>query len=281
MGKLKAAWIGFNDPNQLADRETIFASYEKYAKMGFAGMDGDLSTLPGDRDENFKRFTALGLRCLGTWIGEIQSLINEPEQVKRIVEICHYYGINGATIGGSSVISSFWEGYGQNGSYDSMMRDIEAMNRLVTLFHVEGLTCLYHNHYQEFTTYYHGVSVMDYILTQVDPRLQLKLDAGWVYVGGLDPVEYMEKVKDRIGMLHVKDFTEMIQPRYFQVADTETDFGFTSIGSGRLDIKGVLSKAGEIGIEYAIAEQDRMRHLNPADSLLCAYLNMRETGCIE
>jgi sugar phosphate isomerase/epimerase len=276
MSKLKAAWVGFREPDV-----DPFVTFKKYAEMGYRGMDGDLSRMPGDRDENFKRFKDLGLTCLCSWSPPMRDLVKNDAEIKAAVERAHYYGIKNINIGWSTVINSFGEGYGKNGTYDSVMEDIDVMNRLVKIFADEGLTPQYHNHYQEFTVVYKGVSVMDYFLTQVDPRLKIKLDVGWVYVGGLDPVEYMEKIKDRLGLLHVKDFTEMIQPRYLVNADKVTDFCFTAVGTGKLDLKGILAKAVELGLEYAIAEQDRIRNLSTEDSLRCAYLNMKETGYLE
>jgi len=275
MKKLKPAWIGFvgeGDP---------FTCYEKYAKMGFKAMDSDLSRMSGDRAENLKRFTDLGLKCLSTWLGDFRKLSEQPDEVKKYAETCNFYGYDNVTIGGSSVISSFWLGPGNNGTYEEIMLDIEAMDKLVKLFEAEGIHLLYHNHFQEFTVEYKGVSVMDYYLTQIDQRLKLKLDAGWVYVGGVCPVEYMEKAKERIHLLHVKDFTDIMTPRNFMGSDAESDFGFTSLGTGGLDLKGVLKKAIEIGMEYVIVEQDRTRHLNWEDSLLCSYLNLKETDLIE
>ena len=281
MNKLKAAWIGFMDYEYIRDGGDPFDYYEKYAKMGYRAIDGDLGRMPGDKDANYKRFKDLGLTCLCTWTRNMHELVTMPDEIKAIAENCRYYGIKYVNIGNSSVISSFGQGYGHNGDYDSVMKDIEVMDKLVKMFGAEGLTCVYHNHYQEFTVEYKGVSVMDYFLTQIDPRFQLKLDVGWVYVAGLDPVEYMEKIKDRIGLLHIKDFTEMIQPRYLVNADKETDFGFTAVGTGKLDLGGIMKKAIDIGVEYAIVEQDRMRNLSREDSILCAYLNMKETGYLE
>jgi len=274
MKKLKPAWIGFvgdGDP---------FTCYEKYAKMGFKAMDSDLSRMSGDRSENLKRFTDLGLKCLSTWLGDFRKLSNEPDEVKKYAETCNFYGYDNVTIGGSTVISSFGEP-SNNGTYEDMMLDMEAMDKLVKLFEAEGIHLLYHNHFQEFTVEYKGVAVMDYYLTQIDQRLKLKLDAGWVYVGGVCPVEYMEKAKERIHLLHVKDFTDIMTPRGFLGRDAESDFGFTSLGTGGLDLKGVLKKAIEIGMEYVIVEQDRTRHLSWEDSLLCSYLNLKETDMIE
>jgi sugar phosphate isomerase/epimerase len=211
----------------------------------------------------------------------MRNLVNDEAGIKETIERAHFYDIKNVNIGWSTVISSFGEGYGHNGTYDSVMQDIDLMNKVVKRLGDEGLVPQYHNHYQEFTVAYKGVSVMDYFLTQVDPRLKLKLDVGWVYAGGVDPVEFMEKAKDRLGLLHVKDFTEQIQPRYLVNADKETDFCFTSVGTGKLDLSGILGKAVELGLGYAIAEQDRLRNLSANDSLLCAYLNMKETGYVE
>jgi sugar phosphate isomerase/epimerase len=276
MATIKAAWIGFREEGL-----DPFVNFRKYAEIGYKAMDGDLSRLPGDKNENLRRFRDLGLSCLCTWSGPMKDLVNKEEGIKETIERANFYQVKNINIGWSTVISSFGEGYGHNGTYDSMMQDIDIMNKLVKRFADEGFTPQYHNHYQEFTVNYHGVSVMDYFLSQIDPRLKIKLDVGWVYVGGLDPVEYMEKIKDRLGLLHVKDFTERIQPRYLVNADKTTDFCFTSVGTGNLDLKGILGKACELGIEYAIAEQDRVRHLNWADSLHCAYFNMKETGFLE
>jgi sugar phosphate isomerase/epimerase len=276
MAQLKAAWIGFREPGI-----DPFVTFKTYAEMGYRAMDGDLSRLEGDKDENLKRFHDLGLSCLCIWSKPMRELVQDESALRETVRQAQFYGTQNINIGWSTVINSFGEGYGHNGSYDSIMRDIDVMNTLVQRFAGEGFTVQYHNHYQEFTVAYKGVSVMDYFLTHIDPRLKIKLDVGWVYVGGLDPVEYMEKIKDRLGLLHIKDVTDRIQPRYLTNSDTTTDFGFTSVGTGKLDLKAIMTKACELGVEYAIAEQDRVRHLSWADSLRCAYLNMKETGCLE
>ena len=277
MKQLKAAWIGYRIPD--ADP---WEMYQKYAKMGYQGMDSELSRMEGDPAENLKRFRDLGLTPLSLWIGgNMAELGKDSAKIKEIVDRAAFFGVDKVTIGNTSVISSFGSGYGNNGTYDQMMQDIDGMNILVKALGDEGLVPMYHNHYQEFTVSYKGVSVMDYYLTQVDPRLTFKLDVGWVYVGGLDPVEYMEKVKDRIALLHVKDFADMITPRYLYNPDKETDFGFTAVGTGKMDIKAILAKAVEIGQEWAIVEQDRERVLPWEQALLCSYLNMKETGFVE
>ena len=277
MKQLKAAWTGFRLPDT-----DPWVMYEKYAKMGYKGLDGEISNLPGDPVENLKRFRDLGLECICTSIsGKNGEVAKDRNKIGEIVKKAEFYGVDKVNIGYTSVIDSFGSFYGNNGTYESMMRDIDDMNAIVKALADEGLKPMYHNHYQEFLVNYKGVSVLDYYLTQVDPRLMIKMDVGWVYVGGADPVEQMEKLKDRIALLHIKDFTEMVQPRYLINADKETDFGFTAVGTGKLDLKGIFAKALEIGQEWAIVEQDRERILKWEDAIACGYYNMKETGFVE
>ena len=278
MKKLKAAWTGFKQAYV-----DVWAMYEQYAQIGFKGLDGDLSDLPGDPAENLARFRDLGLvnLCTNLGSGTAREIAADPAKIAAIVSRAHYYGVDKVNMGYNSVISSFGSCYGNNGTYDSMMEDIDAMNAIVKALADEDLQPMYHNHYQEFTVSYHGTSVMDYYLTQVDSRMKFKLDVGWVYVGGVDPVAYMEKAKDRIALLHIKDFTDMIQPRYLVNSDKETDFGFTAVGTGKLDLGGIYAKALEIGQDWAILEQDRERVLSWKDAILCGYLNSKETGLFE
>ena len=280
MKKLKPAWIGYFNRLQYEDRWPIF---EKYAKMGYKGMDGDLSSVPGDPVENLKRFKDLGLQPLCTGLGGTYDEFNsDPSLLKKVVEKANFYGVDKVNITWTTVIRSFrTKIYGDVGTYDDMMNDIDKLNKTVKLLGDEGLKPMYHNHYQEYTTVFNGISVMDYYLVLVDPRLMFKLDVGWVYASGQNPVEYMEKVKDRIALLHVKDMLDPISPRYMQDAERVKNFGFTAMGTGMLDLKGIFAKALEIGQDWVISEQDRMNNLSWEESMQCGILNMKETGLVD
>ena len=277
MKQLKAAWTGFNVPD-----EDPFVSFEKRAKLGYKAMDGDLSRLPGDPEENLKRFRDLGLKNLCTSIGGTNAEIaKSPEKLDEMKRRAEFYDVKYVNIGWTSAINSFGTYYGDVCSYDDMMRDLENLDAITKAVADAGFIPLYHNHYQEFTGNFKGVPIIDYYLTQVDPRLMLKVDLGWVFVGGYDPVEYMDRAKDRIGLLHLKDFTDMMLGRYLVNADKIHDFGFTSLGTGKLDLPAICKKALEIGQEYVIVEQDRERVLKFEDAIVCAYYNLKETGYVE
>ncbi|MCL2093576.1 MAG: sugar phosphate isomerase/epimerase [Treponema sp.] len=281
MKKLKPAWIGYRD--RVNPNHDPWPYLEKYAKMGFKAMDGDLSMFPGDLKENLKRYRDLGLESLCTGIGSTHGEFHkDPANLKAVVEKANLYGVKKVNLRWTQVIRSFrTKIYGDVGTYDEMMQDIDDLNKTVKLLADEGLIPMYHNHYQEFTTVFKGISVMDYYLVLIDPRLCFKLDVGWVYSAGLDPVTYMEKVKDRIALLHCKDMLDPISPRYMQDEERVKNFGFTALGTGKLDLPGIFRKALEIGQDWIISEQDRMNNLSWEESMQLGIFNMRETGLVE
>ena len=64
----------------------------------------------------------------------------------------------------------------------------------------------YHNHYQEFQKFGDNY-VYDIIMENTDPSLVfIEIDTYWVTRAGLDPIAVMEKYRDRLVLLHQKDF---------------------------------------------------------------------------
>ena len=51
--------------------------------------------------------------------------------------------------------------------------------------------------------------------------------------------------------------------------------------TGKLNLRGVLQTVSEMGIPYAIVEQDFQYHLTELETLTAAYLNMKETGFVD
>lgn len=254
------------------DPEEMWSIVEACAKIGYKGMDNDLSQIPGDLEENYKRFTALGLTPLTT--GCPMNLTEAEKDIKSTIEQAKKQNITRITAFASSVI------FNPDSSYDDMCRDIESMNRLVAVLADEGMTLAYHNHYQEFTTFFKGSAMMNHMLLGCDPRLTFDLDVGWVTVGGENPVAVMQRLKNRIAVIHLKDFYDLEQPKDPDVGFLEKK-GFTSLGSGVVDIAGVLEEMDSQGIEWGIVEQDNMRNLDRVQSLTASYLRMKESGLFE
>jgi Sugar phosphate isomerases/epimerases len=164
---------------------------------------------------------------------------------------------------------------------DDVMRKTEYYEKMGHIAAEEGMSFLYHNHYQEFQEF-KGERVLDTIIKYTDPKhVNLELDTFWTLRGGLDPIAMMKLYGTRIKMLHQKDFSKDTKTpvNMFDVVgrntyiDRETfvkykcNDDFVEIGYGQMNIQGIIDTAIELGsIEYIVLEQDATK-LNQLDSI--------------
>lgn len=161
---------------------------------------------------------------------------------------------------------------------DDVMRRCELLNEYGEMTNEYGMRFSYHNHANEFMTVSRRM-IMDLILDNTDAdKVGFELDTYWAMRAGVDPIEYIHKFSDRICLLHQKDMPKeskspinifrklereveaehMAAFRYCKQCVDDTDF--TEIGTGIMDIQGILDAANEVGsIDYMILEQDTTR----------------------
>ena len=109
-----------------------------------------------------------------------------------------------------------------------------------------GQVLSYHNHAVELTPF-QGATVLDYIYGKTDAQnLQGEIDTYWIQHGGGDPVAWCARLKGRLPLLHLKDYT--VKPDGQPI--------FASIGAGNLNWPAILSAAAGSGCEWYIVEQD-------------------------
>ncbi|MDL2287021.1 sugar phosphate isomerase/epimerase [Eubacteriales bacterium OttesenSCG-928-G02] len=130
-----------------------------------------------------------------------------------------------------------------------------------------GIPFAYHNHAFEFEKY-NGEYILDIIFNSVSPDLlETQIDTAWANKGGVDPIQYIKKYKNRATTIHLKDlvlrdknpaneYHNSIETSFVPIADNENDFGYRPIGYGIQDIPGLLKAFNEIGCKYVIVEQD-------------------------
>jgi sugar phosphate isomerase/epimerase len=158
------------------------------------------------------------------------------------------------------------------GDRDFVLRRCEAFNRVGELARSRGMRFYYHNHFQEFQRCGDGF-VYELILENTDPGLVfLELDTYWIYRGGQDPIEWMNRFPERVILLHQKDFpadapqplnlydgvvspTENIDMTVFE--DRKDTLCFTEIGTGVLPIQDIVDAASRLpNLDYLLLEQD-------------------------
>lgn len=95
-----------------------------------------------------------------------------------------------------------------------------------------GLRVGYHNHWWELQKEFDGVIALELLISHLAPEVVLEVDAYWVAVGGVDPVDFVARHSDRVRFLHLKD-GPINNDNAQQVA----------AGQGKLPIVGLLEAA--------------------------------------
>jgi sugar phosphate isomerase/epimerase len=111
-----------------------------------------------------------------------------------------------------------------------------------------GLQFGYHNHHVEFKKF-DGKTGFDTLFASTDPQLvKIELDVGWAVAASQDPVAIIDKYRDRIVALHVKDIGKL---------DPDPHKATTvAVGEGTIDWKKVIAHAHGYGTKHYFYEQE-------------------------
>ncbi len=146
----------------------------------------------------------------------------------------------------------------------------EGLNRAGQVLAEAGQVLTYHNHHLEFRRYGNQI-MLEIIYQETDPRyVQGEIDTYWVQFGGGDPVEWCNRLQNRLPLLHMKDF----------VINAEYKATFAEIGSGNLNFKNIVKAAEASGCQWFIVEQDTCPG-DPFDSLAKSFEYIKANLCDE
>lgn len=141
------------------------------------------------------------------------------------------------------------------------------MSEVAKRYNDAGLKFAYHNHNFEFEKY-DGVTGMEILLEESDAEaFGFEIDTYWIQAGGADPVEWIYKVKGRMGVVHLKD-----------MAIVDRQQVFAEIGEGNLNWTRIIKACEETGVEWYAIEQDVCRR-DPFDSLKMSFDYLNRNFC--
>jgi sugar phosphate isomerase/epimerase len=116
-----------------------------------------------------------------------------------------------------------------------------------------GLMFCYHNHGYEFRPYEKG-TFFDYIVANTDPKyVGFELDILWAFHPGADPAKLIKKYPNRFKLMHVKDLKKGVVGDFSGKTDVKND---VALGTGQLDIPGIMKAAKKSSIEYFYIEDE-------------------------
>jgi len=127
----------------------------------------------------------------------------------------------------------------------------EVFNKAGKLLKENGITLAYHAHGYEFRPYKDG-TLFDYMMQNAE-NFTFEMDLFWVQHGGEDPLALMKKYPKKVTLLHLKDMKKGVVGNNTGHEDNETN---VVLGTGQIDIAGVVAEAKKLGVEYMFIEDE-------------------------
>ncbi len=153
-----------------------------YKYVEFAGFFGNSAeTVKGWLDK-------YGLTCSSTHSGWTELRDNFEETVKyhKIIGNKNYI-IPGADLSTPEKLQEF----------------VDFCNEYAPKLEAEGMKLMYHNHAHEF--HLHEDGQMIYSVLENCTNIDLETDTYWLYVGKTNPLAVLDRLHDRIKLIHIKD----------------------------------------------------------------------------
>jgi sugar phosphate isomerase/epimerase len=147
---------------------------------------------------------------------------------------------------------------GPQKTIEDYKRAAAKFNQLGEVCRKNGMRFAYHNHDYSFLPV-EGQLPQDVMMQQTDAALvDYEMDIYWVATAGQDPEDWFDKYPNRFRLCHIKDRRK---------GATQSDRDASVIlGTGSLDWKDILKKAGARGMEYFIVEQEAYANTTPIDA---------------
>jgi sugar phosphate isomerase/epimerase len=150
-------------------------------------------------------------------------------------------------------------------AYEAIAKQLE---RVGSELHQPGYVLAYHNHNFEFEKL-DGKTGLEIILDNTSAHLVMaEIDVYWVKFAGADPVALIEKLGDRVRLLHLKDMAEGPGKR------------FAPVGTGIIEFKAILAAAEKHNVRYGIVEQDNAYGTPPLEAIQTSLNNLKKLGAV-
>jgi sugar phosphate isomerase/epimerase len=198
---------------------------EKLAKMGYTGVE--FAGYGGLSAQEMKKILDINkLKPIGSHVG-LEKL------TKNLEEEIEYHKI----LGTEYLVCP----YSTIKSKDDTMKLAETLCPVIAKINDAGLKFAYHNHAHEFVQD-GGEYLLDILFQNLPHGAAMELDVYWAAYADVDPLNYMEKHKDKLKLLHVKQI--------------DKNKHCVDLDQGILDYKKIITKAKTLGIEHFILEQE-------------------------
>ncbi|MDL4842063.1 sugar phosphate isomerase/epimerase family protein [Aquibacillus rhizosphaerae] len=170
------------------------------------------------------------------------------------------------------------------GDKDKIIAFIDRAEEMAKRLKDEGISLYYHTHHIEFQRY-DGKFLLD-MMKENTSVLGFELDVHWIHRAGVDPVSFIKEYKNRVSLIHLKDYRigdlditdddlKDMQNFFFKFTNL---IEFAEVGEGNLNIPAIMEAGLEAGAEHFLIEQDDTYGRDPFDCLRDSAENLRKMG---
>ncbi len=239
MGQIPVGLQMFTLRNE--SEQDFLGALKKVASLGYQGVE--LAGYYGFSANELKEVLHnLGLKAASSHV-PLTVLEKELDQVIEYQK----------TIGSKNIVCPFLPP--EKRSKEDYYNLINILNETGQKCDEEGITLSYHNHDFELQPLDDGQKPLELLLKETNPDwVKAELDVYWLTKAGENPVEWMKRYQHRTALIHLKDMT------------TDGEKFFAELGTGGVNLEGVLAQGDDSNVEWWIVEQDRSR-CSPFESI--------------
>ncbi|MEG2923314.1 MAG: sugar phosphate isomerase/epimerase [Oscillospiraceae bacterium] len=169
------------------------------------------------------------------------------------------------------------------GSKEKVLDFVTRADEMAEKLLEHGIELYYHNHHIEFQKF-DGQYLLD-IIRDNTKHMGFELDVHWIQRGGENPIEFIKRYKNRVTLLHLKDYRigNLVMPEgKFEPASFMQAFAntvqFAEVGEGNLPMKEIIETGLACGSKYFLIEQDDQYGRDPFDCLATSKANLEKMG---
>lgn len=214
------------------DKEDFAAKLRKVRAAGYDGVE--FAGFGGIPAEEMKAvLDSLQLAAMGSHT-KMEELLNNLDEVIAY----------NRTIGSSYIVIPYYE----MTSEEHVQTLIGLVKEIGPKVRAVGMDLLYHNHYHEFINEFGDKPILEMLKEATTAEeLNFEIDMFWTTHANRDPAAMMKQFGERCKTVHLKDMVSRESKE------------MTELGTGIVDISGIVAQAQASGYEWVVVEQDRIK----------------------
>lgn len=208
--------------------------------MGLTEIESGSNGIPPDAFKKLCDEKGISIPSTGADYGR---LVKSPDSVAYVAKI----------LGAKYVMCAWIPHQDEVLTFENAKKAVNDFNTAGKVLKESGITFCYHPHGYEFQPY-EGGTLLDYIIKNTNPEyVSFEMDIFWIQFGGGDPVSLLKKYGNRWKLMHLKDMRKGTVKDLTGGTSTEND---VPLGTGEVDIPGILKEAKKIGIKHYFIEDE-------------------------